>query len=109
MAFVIVRERFETRDVELFIFENEERKSHIYHFQDGEWIATPSDYFEQIAPSLIIPRVIARSVVSAISEFSIENGMRPERHEKLEGVLEATQAHLSDMRSIVRDKLQVKL
>lgn len=99
----IVEQDF-SREYYIYIYyETEEIATNQYqlaHFKDGDLLFSPVSHGEKVEPTLRLNSIIMPKLVEAIQEVGIK---LPEK-DKIEGLYEASQKHLEDMRALVFKK-----
>ena len=111
---VRVRENFPTGELEIYIVDQRGGEMFLAKQMVGDGYyklvfdqVSPAD--SGLKPTITIPMGIVNIFLAAVSEFALSEGIKPARHERLEGTLEAQGKHLQDMRKIVGSTLEVSL
>lgn len=117
---VMIRRRFETDTLEICIVSERDGKYYLAHLKQETY--GPELVFDELdprktysysdpegSPTLTLPQPLADKFLQAVSEFAMDEGIKPARHERLEGTLAAQSSHLQDMRKLVGGLMEVDL
>jgi len=74
------------------------------HFVDGNLTLTEAERYGMIQPLLTFPPMEAQEILQSLTEALDEKGYKVPSTEKTKGILEATQYHLKDMRTLLKLK-----
>ena len=114
-----MRRNFTTDALEIYLLERKGHEILLAHMKPvGE--GTCELVFELISefapmgkdegrPTFEFPRSIADILLEVFSEFALGEGIKPTRHERLEGTMEAQSAHLADVRRLLGKVMKIEL
>ena len=69
--------------------------------ENQHFIITLGKPYEPIRPFLTLPFIMAKELFTGLAEALDQSGIKTESDAKIAGLLEATKAHLEDMRTLV--------
>lgn len=86
-------------DVLIAIFKNENGQRYIA--RPVELVFEPYEELNTFGPTMTVPEYLAKDLMKALAEELDQKGIKTENDFKIQGLLEAKESHLQDMRKLV--------
>ena len=107
---LVVNQSYEKMAIEIWAIEDRGHEIFNYHTENGHLVKTPVKSeltVEGLQPLLSLPMVFGEQFLKAVTEYNSKRGIKTTNENLIEGKLQATVDHLSDMQMIVRKLLKL--
>ena len=107
---LIINHAYDKMALDIWAIEIHDHESINYHTEDGFLVKTPIKNemtLEGLKPLLSLPMIFGEFFLKAVTEYNSKKGIKTTNENLIEGKLQATETHLSDMRKIVKHLLKL--